>query len=624
VVRLEEASDPARWPCATVVDTCDVLCSEDGQAWLKERIERHGLDRVVIAGCSPKEHEADFQRVLAASGLNPYMLQVVNIREQCEWIGGTRDEATAKATALVQAGMGRVALHEPIERSEIDCNPDVLVIGAGAAGISAAITLSQKGRNVFLVEKTFALGGRVFLLDETYPGMECASCFLEPALDKVLHDERIQVITGAEVGEVTGSYGNFSVTVHRKPRFVDPEACIGCRTCASVCPVEYPDPYSGGLGLRKAVDLPFEGCLPHLSAVDPERCIRFQGDTCDACAQSCPFEAIWFGDGGRDIQIRCGAVVVATGSSVGDPPDESAPGDILSTFQMERLMHPNGPTTGKIACASGEQPTSILFALSENAREEGALGWMELLKLAERTRHKLPGTGISLAGGPAWTLGAGQDLVKGLLESGAEFHPAFLAGIAKNSLTGRPVAILMDGKGTSRVPADLVVVHTRSLPSEGAERLGGALGIRSRPNRFFQDRADPFEPSFSGVAGVYVAGAAGGPRSIAASIEDGAAAAARILSRLVPGEKIPLEPLTSAVDETLCSDCGICRCSCPYGAITRDRELGVSRVVAAICRGCGTCAAACPSGAIKAKHFTGGQLAEEIRSLLQIPHPSGD
>ena len=618
VVRLERLSDPANWPSAVVVQTHDTLCSEDGKAWLEARILEDRLDRVVVAACSPREHESTFQKVLAAAGLNPYMLNAVNIREQCEWLGGDRDEATAKAVALVMAGMKRVLRHEPIKVEEIDCNPDVLVLGAGAAGISSAINLSQKNRRVVLAEKSFALGGRVFLLDEAYPGMECASCFLEPALAKVLHDENIQILTGAEVSGVVGSYGNFTVTMTVRARRVDPEACLGCRSCAGACPVEFPDPYSGGRGTRKAVDVPFEGCLPHVSVVDGEMCLHLKDGSCDACMGVCPFGAIMLDEADSKIDIHCGAVVIATGSESCRPEADDGLADVLDAFQMERMIHPNGPTGGSITCSDGKVPVSILFALSRDARDEGPLGWMELLKLAERTRHKLPKASITLAGGSAWTLGAGHDLIAGLREHGAELVQAFLGGIAADPATGKPLAYLGSEGGVSTVVADMVVVYRGSRPSGGTEELGRLFRLRVRQNGFFEDRAGPFEPSFSGVEGVCIAGCAGGPRTIAASIQDGAAAAARVLSQLVPGEKIALEPLASEVDDSLCSGCRVCRALCPYGAITGDGEGGKSAVIAALCRGCGTCAAACPSGAIRARNFTTGQLVAEIEGLLAL------
>jgi len=616
VVELERLAQPGLWPEAAVVELHPVLCSEEGRAWLADRIRAEGLERVVVAACSPREHEATFQAVLSGAGLNPFLLQMANLREQCEWAGGPRAPATAKAAHMVRAALARAPHLAPLETSEIDCSPDVLVIGSGVAGLSATLTLLQKGRRVLLVEREHALGGRVELLDEVYPGMECASCFLEPPIDKVLHDPRVRVVTGAEVREVLGSFGDFRVTVHRRARRVDPETCLGCGSCAEACPVEGPDPFNGSLASRKAIYLPFVGCLPHTSAVDDALCLRAKGQECAACAEVCPFGAVRLDDVEEDLEFRCGAIVIATGFAGGRFPAPPEAG-LFSCYQFERLLHPNGPTSGKPLLSDGRPPRSVLFALTPEGRGDGPLGWIELLKLGERLRHVAPEIPMAFAGGPARPLGPGADLTASLSAAGARFLPGALTWVEKTSgplhgLTAR----LEDGEAAETLEADLLVVYEASEPQEGARELAGLLHLRPRPDGFFEDKAGPFETAFSGIEGIYVAGGAGGPRTIAAAIQDGAAAAARILSRLVPGEKLTLECLVSEVDGDRCGRCGVCAACCPYGAVHRGPDGGASRVEPALCRGCGTCAAACPSGAITAHHFTSRQILVELGGLL--------
>lgn len=616
-IRLNQLIKESAWPESAWVGEHSVLCSEEGRIWLSRQIREERLDRLVVAGCSPREHLLTFQAVLSESGLNPYLIQMANIREQCEWVGGTPDQATLKARALVRAALRRVALHEPLELKSLECNPDVLVVGSGVAGISAALALIQKSRRVILLERAHVLGGRVALLDEIVPSMECASCFMEPALDRVLHDEGVRVITGADILEVRGYYGNFSVRIEKRPRRVDAESCLGCGSCTQVCPSAVEDELSAGFSMRKAISMPYVGCLPHVSVVDEEACLRSRGEECDACAQACPFGAVRLQESAQEEEIRAGAIVLATGSR--PEPAPAAPGlpGAVSCLELERMLHPNGPTSGTVRMRDGRIPASVLLAVAERAGDEGEMAWAEVIKLAWRVKQKLPSCQITLAGGSPRVGGPIASLGRELAASGAVFLQGQLRGAIRRTDSGDSVcATLDDGKFLSDVEADMVVVYTRSVPAPESTNLSNILRVKRRRDGFYEDEAGPFEPAASSIAGIYVAGCAGGPRSIAASIRDGAAASARILSRLIPGERIALETMVAEVDETRCSSCGTCRAACPFGAVVVAPEKGVSEVITALCRGCGTCAAACPSGAISATHFTDEQISREIVALF--------
>jgi heterodisulfide reductase subunit A len=612
LVRLGELADPARWPGAADVAVHDVLCSPEGQAWLRARVEAAGLERLVVAACSPREHGATFEGVMRAAGRSPQLVQLVNVREQVEWIGGAPGAATARAGALVRAGLARVALHRPIAPREVEVSADVVVVGGGAAGVSAALALAGKDRRVVLVERSAALGGLAARLDEIFPDRACASCFMEPALDAVLHHERIEVLTRAQVARVRGSAGRFEVEVALEPRHVDPAACIGCDACIVPCPVELPDPRAGGLGRRRAIGYASPGCLPHLPSIDAAACLRHAGGACEACQAGCAFGAIRLDAAPERRTVTAGAIVVATGL---EPGVAEGPPGVVSSWQLERMLHPEGPTGGALRGAGEAPPRSVLLA-SAAGDEEGQLPARELLKLARLLRARHPGVAVAVAGGLGRTPGLAAE-ARALEGDGVELLDAGLLP-GSPAAAGAAVAVRLAQGGLEVVRAfDLVAVHAPAEAPEAARELARLLRLPVDGRGFAEEgAASPFEPTATRVAGVFVAGAAAGPRPIREAIRDGAAAAGRVLATLVPGQRRLLEPLAVEVDQSTCGGCGACVAVCPYGAVARDPLLGTARVEPAHCHGCGTCVAACPTGAAGGVHFTRAQIAAEVSALL--------
>jgi heterodisulfide reductase subunit A len=614
VVGVDELSPSARWPQAAFVGVHDLLCAPDGLAWLRDRIREEGLDRVVIGGCSPREHEATFRKAAEEAGLSPWHTQLVNLREQVEWIGGDPAAATERAGRLLRAGIARVARQRDLPRRQVDASPDVAVIGGGAAGLSAALALAGRGRRVLLVEREFALGGLANELDELFPDGTCASCFMAPAIDDVLHHPAIDVLTGATVTAVRGSLGRFELTVASRPRFVDPETCLGCPVCVDACPVERPDAREGGLGTRRAISLSYAGCLPYVPSIDPAACIGLGGGTCRACADACAVGAIRLADRPSEQTLRAGAILLAVGMEPG--PVDGPPG-VVSTWRLERMLHPNGPTAGTVRGADGTEPRAVLLALSgDAAAADGELAIDALLKLAGALRARLRGARILLAGGLERSPRHAAR-VRELEAAGVELLAANWTEGGAEPCGGRVAARLRDGGAERTVEVDLVVLHAASRPAQGSEPLAAALRIARDARGFLDDSGpSPFEPNATRSAGVFVAGAAAGPRHVRTAIRDGKAAAGRILADLVPGARLEVEPLAAEADSARCCGCAACAASCAFGAVRRDPETGKAVVEPLHCRACGSCAAACPTGAMSAPNFTREQLSAEVSALL--------
>ena len=609
-----------------------LLCSEEGKAVISSEIKRQNLTRVVFAACSPKEHEITFKGILRNAGLNPFLLQIANIREHCAWVIKDKSLATDKAKAMIKAAVLRVVHHEPLETKEIECRPDVLVVGAGMAGISAALTLAQRNREVYLVEKLPCIGGKVALYEDVFPTLECASCVLDPVADEILHHEQIKILTYSEVEEVLGFYGNFVVKVNKRARFVDAATCIGCEACFDVCPVKVRNEYNEGLDERRAIYIPYAGALPNVAVIDKEHCLRWQGEACTACQEACAFGCINYEETDQVEELKVGAIVLATGFDIFDPRHAPQYGygkieNVYTSLEFERLVNPTGPTEGKIELKNGQTPEKIALVHCVGSRTSNfnehcsGVCCMYLLKFAHQAARKLPGVSITQLYSDLCLPGKESQRFFGRVsgENGPEFlHMKEPDSIEIAEEDGKILIEYVDVHGRSdTVTSDMVVLAPAIEGARDARGLAHVFDISQGEGGFFVEENPSIAPVSTVRDGVFIAGCAQGPKDIQSSVADGQAAAGRILSRLIPGEKLVLEAITAEVDTSLCSGCKICIALCPYKAITYD-EIGKHVTInEIICRGCGVCPAGCPSGAIKANHFTDAQISAEIQALAE-------
>lgn len=236
-VNVEEVRDFARTlPGVVVARDYKFMCSDPGQDLIIEDIRKLGLDRIVVASCSPLMHEPTFRGACERAGVNRYLFQMANIREHCSWVHVDGEAATEKAKALVAAAVAKATHLASLPTKKVPLNQAVLIVGGGIAGIQAALDIADSGRTVYLVERTPSIGGHMALFDKTFPTLDCAACILTPKMVQVGKHPNIRLMANSEVEEVSGFVGNFHVKIRHKATYVDTSKCTGCGLCWESCP----------------------------------------------------------------------------------------------------------------------------------------------------------------------------------------------------------------------------------------------------------------------------------------------------------------------------------------------------------------------------------------------------
>lgn len=620
VPALIDALEPE--PNLVWIQSVPLVCSEAGQTSLADDIRSHNLTHVVVAGCSPKEHEQTFQTVMTRAGLNPFLLQPVNIREQCIWVSPNQKTGLEKPLRLIRAALRRVVTHLPIKARYVACRMETVIVGAGVAGLSAAILLAHAGRIVYLVEKKPCIGGRTATLESVFPEMSCASCMLDPLMDEVLHHPQIHVMLLSEMGRVLGYAGNFIVTVKTRPRFVDEAACLGCGACVDVCPVELPNEFEENLGRRKAISIPYPGSLPSLAVLDQDACRHWAEESCTACQSVCPFDAIHFEQTGQVRDIDCGAIVLCTGndgdgSTVANGVLPADYDNVLTAFEFERLIHSSGPTQGRLVKKDDACPDTVGLFLdaspdSSTSRTD-SFGWRQYLKrFSALIREKAPQCLIH-----AFILGVASALDHPGPADTMVNHPVddSKAPEIRNQNAMLEIRYADRSDHIQTFGCDMLVIGPSWTGGRHLASLAETLRISQSPDGFFQKGHHHLAPVTTTRDGIYAAGCYMGPESISDSVLQAQAAAGQILSRFAPGQMHALSPWASFIHAENCAECGVCISICPYQAI--DRESHPPVIQESLCQGCGACAAACPSGAIESPHFSIPNMTAEICGILE-------
>jgi heterodisulfide reductase subunit A2 len=603
----------------------DLLCSPEGKKYFQELIKKKKVDNLVIAACSPHMHGATFQDIALQSESNVAKVHMANIREQAAWVTPDMNDATAKSITLINAAIERSLLHEQIKPKYMDCKTDVVIIGGGVAGIEAALLAAQADRKVTLIEKEISVGGRVMQVEEMAPNMECAACLMAPRLSKLKDQPNITVLAPAEVLDIRGFFGNYQVRVQKKARYVNAE-CIGCEACFEACPVSVPSLFHLGMGTHKAIYTQFPGSVPQMAAIDAKHCLHFKDGSCHACVEACPFAAIDFEEKEELLEIPAGAVILAIGSQLYQGDDLKRLGyptleNVYTLPEFERLACSNGPTQGEIQSRQKEKPNSIAVIHCAGSLSEQGLEYcsgpccLTALKVGELLRKQSPQAKVINIHNRLVIQGTEAEafLQKQSKEGTRLLHTADL-NQTKVTRAGKQLMVTT-AEGTNII-VDMVVLATGLSPSRDTGLFAEFTHAEPSAQGFYSPEQAHLKAHGTTIDGFYAVGGCKTPSLTAQAVNQAQAAAGEIVSRLVPGRKIPLEPMTTVIDDQACAGCKLCIAVCPYHAIEYDSKKKVSRVNEAICRGCGTCAANCPTHAACAKHYTNDQIMAELEGVM--------
>lgn len=606
------------------------MCSDPGQEIVRKAIREENLDGIVMANCSPSLHERTFRNLAASQGLNPYRCEIACIREWSSWPHAhDKEAATGKAINIIKATVERLRLNMALTPTAVPLTKRTLVIGGGVAGMRAALEIAEGGYEVVLVESSPSIGGRATQLSGTFPTLNRVPCLVSPMMRQVASHPRINLYAYSEIEDVSGYVGNFNVKIRQKASFVNKEKCDLCGACWEKCPVSLPSEFERGLAKRRAIYTPFPQAIPRTPVVDAQACLHFNGNTCKACLDACPTQAIDFSQEDSLVEENVGAIIAATGYSL-FPRDNigeyAIDPDVIDGLQFERLLSPSGPTRGEIKRPSdGKVPEQVVFIQCVGTRnpEHGVtycsrVCCMYVAKQASLYRRAVPqGQAYIFYMDIRSDIKDGEEFVKGAVEEGGILY-----------LRGRVSRVFRDGDKvkvwgtdtltgkTIEIAADLVVLALGMVPSRGVKELARKLNLLFDENGFLTEAHVKLRPVETQTSGIYLAGTCQWPRDLPDTISSASGAASKILS-LFSRKELLREPTIAYVDEEVCTGCGQCASICAYSAIEIDPRRKKAKVNEAVCEGCGACAATCPSKAMKHKNWTPKQLFEMIEKATE-------
>lgn len=529
---------------------------------LAAEIERQGLDAVVIAGESPGHVKPVFTRAMALAGRDPEAVRLASYGEHGAGLAGP----TATAKAIVACAVHGVPFGLASAPDRTPVHPDTMVIGAGVAGIEAALRIADAGYKVYLVERTATIGGHMAMFDKTFPTLDCAACILTPKMVAVGQHKNIEILTCSEVKGVSGSPGDYKVRVLRKARRVDVDACTACHACMEVCPVRVPSEFDNGITERKAIYMPFPQAVPNAYVVDAENCLwlKTEGQKCGACLKKCGKDAIDLTESQHMVEIDVGNVIVATGFDPFDATRIERYGygrlpNVLTALEFERLTNASGPTGGRIVKRTVaydkrakrdkwvfdteiEPPASVAIIHCVGSRDRNYNRYcsrvccMYSLKFAHLVKEKLPGATCYQFYIDMRAFGKGyEEFFERIKDEGV-----FVVRGRSASVLERDGQMMIKGEDVlhDRIlefPVDMVLLAVGLEPSAGTRELAEVLGIQPGPDGFFTELNYNSDPTGTNRGGIQVAGVCQAPKDIPDTVAQASAVASRVLGNLISG-----------------------------------------------------------------------------------------
>ncbi len=610
------------------------MCSDPGQDLIKDDIRELGLNRILVASCSPNLHMRTFRDACAAAGLNPYLCEMATIREHCSWVHSHDEEAaTEKAMALVAAGVARVLYRNALEQKFAPVKADTLVVGGGVAGIQTALEIARSEHKVFLVEREPSIGGRMVQLGKTFPYLDPAVPILAPRMEELAANEYVELLTYSEVSELAGYIGNFTATVNRKATSVDADKCDGCGDCFEKCPVEVADEFNRGLSQRKAIYRMFPEAVPNVPVIDRASCSHFNGGDCTICRDVCPKKAIDYEQTDEQIEVEAAAVIVATGYDTFDPTPITEYGygrldNVYTSAEVERLLSENGPTGGEIVLRDGSTPKSVAIIHCVGSRDENyheycsRLCCMYSLKYARLLKEKLNADVYQMYIDMRCFGKGHEEFYKQASDEGVSFIRGKVGQVTditqEDEEKGKLIVVCEDTLlgNMIRVPVDMVILSVAIEARADTGELSRTFLLGRSRDGFFMERHPKLDPVGTMLDGVFAVGCCQGPKDIVDTVSQATGAAARAIEMISKG-RVAMEVMTAAVDEDVCSGCGYCEAICAYSAVSVDPETKLAVVNETICKGCGACAVNCPSKAMQLKNFSPQQLFDVIETATK-------
>ena len=620
------------------------MCSEAGQSRIAAAIREKGLTGIVVCSCSPRMHETTFRKAAEKAGINPYLVEIANIREHCSWIHKDMEEATRKAVILMRAAVAKVHLDAPLSAGESRVIKRALVIGGGIAGIQTALDIADAGYKVDIVEKSPSIGGRMSQLDKTFPTLDCSACILTPKMVEAAAHENITIHTYSEVEKVSGFVGNFTVDIRKKARYVDLNKCTGCGVCQEKCPSKKAlNEFNRGLNTRTAIYTPFAQAIPNVPVIDAASCIKMKTGKCGICEKFCQAGAIDYTQTDEIVTEQYGAIVVATGfdtiklDKYGEYAYNESK-DVITSLELERIMNAAGPTKGHLERLSdGKAPKEIVFIQCVGSRCADSRGkpycskicCMYTAKHAMLIRDKYPDTNVTVFYIDVRTPGKNFD----------EFYRRAVEDYGVNYIKGQVGKVAPQNDGSLLVQgvdllenkqilkkADMVVLATAIEPNPDVRKIATMLTASIDTNNFLTEAHPKLRPVESPTAGVFLSGVCQGPKDIPETVAQAGAAAVKVIG-LLAKDKLKTNPCTAKPDELRCNGCSQCANVCPYGAISYENrqvndhgireERRVAVVNSALCQGCGACTVTCPSGAMDLQGFSNRQIIAEVDAICR-------